>query len=126
MADAPALSRITTLAQLDDLMEGSSDRYVWLFKHSLICPTSERARNEFESFAARRCDLEEVAVIEIQRARELSKEVAVRTGVRHESPQILLIRDGEVLWHTSHWHVNETALEEAAATHVPAAVPVSH
>jgi len=118
MADAQELSRITTSAQLDDLFNASSRRPVWLFKHSLICPTSAGAWHEFEKFAARQSDRALIGVIEIQRARELSREVAVRTGVRHESPQVLLIRDGLAVWHGSHWEITEQALDQAAEDHL--------
>ena len=120
MADAQELSRITTSAQLDDLLNASSRRPVWLFKHSLICSVSAAAWHEFERFAARQSDRALIGVIEIQRARELSREVEVRTGVRHESPQALLIRDGLPLWHASHWEITEQALDEAAVDHLAA------
>ncbi len=118
MADAQELSRITTSAQLDDFFDASSKRPLWLLKHSLICPTSAGALQEFEKFAARQSDRALIGVIEIQRARELSREVAVRTGVRHESPQALLIRDGLPIWHSSHWEITEQTLDQAAEDHL--------
>jgi len=42
----------------------------------------------------------------------------VRTGVRHESPQVLLIRDGLAVWHGSHWEITEQALDQAAEDHL--------
>ncbi|MFQ5526527.1 MAG: bacillithiol system redox-active protein YtxJ [Thermoanaerobaculia bacterium] len=117
MADTPALCRVSTLAQLDDWLAASSDRPVWLFKHSLVCPTSHRALSEFASFVRRGSEVGESAVIEIQRARDVSKEVAARAAVKHESPQALLFRHGRVVWHASHWNITETALREAASTH---------
>ena len=115
MADAQEkLSRITTSEQLDDLLNASSKRPVWLFKHSLICPISDAAWRTFENFAARQANRALIGVIEIQRARDVSKEVAERTGVRHQSPQVLLIRDGLPVWYASHWKITEQALDEAA------------
>lgn len=114
MADTTALRRIAALVQLDDLFAGSSEWPTWLFKHSLICPTSDLALREFGGFAERHPELGEFAVVEIQRARDISKAVAARTGVRHESPQVLLLHKGEVLWHASHWQITEAALVEAA------------
>ncbi len=120
MADAQELSRITTSAQLDDLLNAASMRPVWLFKHSLICPTSARAWHEFEKFAAKQSDRSHIGVIEIQRSREISREVEVRTGVRHQSPQALLIRGGLAVWHASHWSITERALDEAAQSNLAA------
>ncbi|MCP4201034.1 MAG: bacillithiol system redox-active protein YtxJ [bacterium] len=117
MADAQELSRITTLAQLDDLLAASSERLVWIFKHSLICGTSAGAWREFEKFAARQADRTTIGVIEIQRAREVSREVEARTGLRHQSPQVLAIRSGRPVWHASHWEITERALDEAEEIH---------
>ena len=52
-------------------------------------------------------------MIEIQRARPVSIALAERTGVRHESPQALLLRDARVVWHASHYQIHLTALEKA-------------
>ena len=116
MAEIPALGRITTLAQLDKLLVPTGG-FVWLFKHSLTCGVSAAAWREFQRFAAHRPDSDAIAVVEIQTAREVSREVAVRTGVRHESPQVLLLRGGVPLWHASHRKISEGALEDAAAAH---------
>jgi bacillithiol system protein YtxJ len=43
----------------------------------------------------------------------LSDTVAERLGVRHESPQALLIKDGRAVWHASHWSITSEALVSA-------------
>jgi thioredoxin 1 len=43
----------------------------------------------------------------------LSAAVAKRLGVRHETPQALLIRGGRVVWSASHFRVTGGALEAA-------------
>ena len=96
---------------------------MWLFKHSLICPTSAEAWRAFRKFAARQSDDCRIGVIEIQRARDISREVEARTSVRHQSPQVFLVRDGRAIWHTSHWGITEEALDQAAKNHAaPATV----
>lgn len=123
MARAPELSRITTPTELDELFNASLDQPVWLFKHSLICPTSERAWEEFQEFSTEVSGAS-IGVVEIQRARDISREVANRTGVRHESPQVLLIREGLPVWHASHWDITRDSLASAAAAHVAAETEV--
>jgi bacillithiol system protein YtxJ len=44
----------------------------------------------------------------------VSNAIAARFGVRHASPQALLVRDGEVQWHTSHLAITVKALHGAA------------
>ena len=112
---AEDIERIETLPALEALIERSKETPVWVFKHSLTCPISSSAWGEFRRFAARPSRPTEAvyAVIEIQRARPVSMALAERTGVRHESPQALLLRDARVVWHASHYNINQTALEKA-------------
>jgi bacillithiol system protein YtxJ len=99
--------RITATASLNELAERSKERAVVLFKHSLTCPISARAYNEMAEFP------DEVALIEVQRARDLSSEVARRLGVAHESPQVIVLRNGEVIWSASHFDITAKAVAEA-------------
>ena len=52
-------------------------------------------------------------MITVQTHRDLSTAVARRLGVRHETPQALLIRQGRVVWSASHFRVTGGALEAA-------------
>lgn len=111
MAD---ITTLTDPSELDGLMEASRERPVFLFKHSLTCPISSRAHREYRSFVEGRADGDATfALLEVQNARPLSQAVAERTGVRHESPQAFLLRDGEVAWHASHFKIREESLTEA-------------
>ncbi len=111
MAQATLLS---TIAELDKAFEMSARTPVLLFKHSLICPLSVVAREAYRAFLAERTEGDGLlyGLIEIQKARDVSNEAAVRTGVKHESPQVLLVRDGRVLWSASHWDITEESLRE--------------
>jgi bacillithiol system protein YtxJ len=112
MAD---IETIESLPALDALIERSRETPVWVFKHSLTCPISSSAWSEFARFAGRPAAPGAVyALIEIQRARPVSNALAERTGVRHQSPQALLLRDARVVWHASHYDIQVAALEKAA------------
>jgi bacillithiol system protein YtxJ len=88
---------------------------VFLLKHSLTCGISTGARNEFQDFAAAE---EGVSCWEmaVQEARDLSRLIASETGVRHESPQVLLFRDCRVMWSASHWEITGEKLRTALAS----------
>lgn len=49
----------------------------------------------------------------VQTARALSDEIAARTGVEHETPQVFILRDREVLWTASHGQIRAEAVEAA-------------
>ena len=109
------IQRIESLPALDELFETAKEKTVWIFKHSLTCPISGAAWGEFRRFVADQPvnDGSVFALIEIQYARPVSNAVAERTGVRHQSPQAILLRDSRVAWHASHYDIDQRALQRA-------------
>jgi len=107
-----AIQRIEGVHQLDALVEQSRQQPVWIFKHSLTCSISSRAWSEFRSFVATRPEHEAVfTLVEVQTARAVSNAVAERTGIRHESPQAILLRNAAAAFHASHSSIHRAALE---------------
>lgn len=106
---------LTSNDDLEAFFESSMSRPALLFKHSLTCPISGTAFREYQKFLDEQPDSGDVGfgLIEIQKARELSNDVSGRTGIRHESPQALLIRNGEVTWHASHFKIRADTLKAA-------------
>jgi bacillithiol system protein YtxJ len=49
-------------------------------------------------------------LVDVIRQRPLSREIAARLGIPHESPQVIVIRGGTVRWHASHYEVTADAL----------------
>ena len=78
-----------------------------IFKHSLTCGISAGAYDQMAELEG------EVALIEVQRARELSREIEDRLGVAHESPQVIVLRNGQVVWNASHFKITVDAVAEA-------------
>ena len=110
------IATIREVEELADLLERSRRRPVWLFKHSVTCGISAGARRRFEEFVASRAAGEaDYVLLEVQHARPLSNAVAEATGVRHQSPQVLLLRSGEAVWTTSHGAITAPALARALA-----------
>lgn len=111
----PELKKLQNVDEIDPLIEKSHEAPVLIFKHSLTCPISTMAFQELERYLAGRPEDDAVVhtLIEIQNARPVSKAVAERTGVRHESPQALLLKGGEVVWHGSHSGIRHDTLSRA-------------
>ena len=99
--------KVTGAEQFTDLLSRSQEQPVVIFKHSITCPVSSAAYFEMEQFAG------EVVLVEVQRARELSREIEKRTGIRHESPQVLVLEYGKVIWNASHFKVKAQAVADA-------------
>ncbi len=60
----------------------------------------------------------DVFVVRIQAAREVSRAIEQRFGVRHESPQVLLISGDRVVWHASHFRVTARSIAAAMRQHL--------
>lgn len=93
----------------------SSD-WAIVYKHSTRCPISAAAYNEVQKFAVANPDAP-VYLIDVITSRAVSRYVAERTGIQHHSPQAILVEDGEVRWHASHFDITSAELERQAAQH---------
>jgi bacillithiol system protein YtxJ len=110
---------LDTLDDLDSAVAGSSARPLVVFKHSLTCGTSARALAQVESVASDPSLDADIVVVHVQNARDVSNAIAARFGVRHESPQVIVINDGRAVWHASHWRVTAAAILDAVRNAVP-------
>ena len=115
----PDLKALRHLTDLDRLLEESAHRPVLLFKHSYSCGTSAEALDELIAHLdeKRRHDTD-YAVVTVQTHREISNAVSSRLGVRHETPQALLIRNRRVVWSASHFRVTADAVAQALEAHL--------
>ncbi len=84
--------------------------YSWLFKHSRICPDSAAAYEEVAAYEKTH-PRDPVGILVVQDAREASLLAEKALGVKHETPQVLLLKDGKVLWQASHDGVRQGAME---------------
>lgn len=102
-----SMQRVTDEQQLKQIFE--SERAV-IFKHSTRCPISAHAFSEMERFHQGNPDIR-FFVVHVVEDEPLSDYVTRNTGVRHESPQLLLLERGTVRWHASHFDVAASSLE---------------
>lgn len=103
--------RLTTEAQLDRALEASRDRPVVLFKHSSTCGVSAAAYEQMVDVID--MDAGDWYLIDVRTHRPVSNAIATRFGVRHESPQVLVLGSGRVRWHGSHFQVTAAAVRSA-------------
>lgn len=99
--------RITETESLDALIEDSTQRPLVIFKHSLTCPISAAAYDQMTRHDG------EIALVEVQNARGLSSAIENRLGVPHESPQVIVLRKGQVFWNASHFKITAEAVAAA-------------
>jgi bacillithiol system protein YtxJ len=87
------------------------EEFVIVFKHSTACPVSWAAHAHVSRFLRENPDAP-IRMVRVIQERALSQKVAEVTGVRHESPQIIVLRSGEVVASTSHGRITHDSLNE--------------
>lgn len=101
---------------LDKFFKDKSAKKI-IFKYSPICGISHNAEREFEMWKREFTDDNIlVAIIDVIFGKELSSLIAVKTGVIHASPQILVLdENNKVLSDTSHYSITKSYLDEAVS-----------
>jgi bacillithiol system protein YtxJ len=117
----PELTRLHEIAELDRVLAESAERPVLLFKHSDSCGTSAEALDEILGHldGQRSPDATSgvhFAIVTVQTDRAVSDAVSVRLGIRHETPQAMLVRHGRAVWTASHFRVTAAAIARAIAS----------
>ena len=104
---------LTDVNQLPSILQGSSEKPVAFFKHSIRCGTSSMVKNQLE----RTYDLEAASVdfyfLDLINYRSISNAIADQLNVRHESPQLILVKDGKAVYHASHHWIDLEAMKAA-------------
>lgn len=94
-------NQLTAMDQLDLIVSMSEEKAVLIFKHSTRCSISRFALKQFENDF----NLEEKInpyFLDLLNYRAISNEIAIRFNVQHQSPQVLLIKNGVVVYDASH------------------------
>lgn len=103
------MQKIETVQEFEKLSETNS-RFFFM-KHSLTCPVSSNAFNEYQAFLNKH-EEEDGYYLAVQESRELSNHIAEKYGIKHESPQAFLFIEGKPGWNASHWHITENELNK--------------
>jgi monothiol bacilliredoxin len=114
----PNLTHLSDLDMLEAAIAESVERPVLLFKHSRTCGISCEALDELQAHVAEHAGKSAGAsykMITVQSHRGLSESAATRLGIRHETPQAILLKDGRAVWNASHFRITAAALARAIA-----------
>ena len=97
---------------LEQLLEISKSNPVLIFKHSTQCTISSQAYDEFREFAESAGELT-WGLVHVIEHRAISDAIAERLNVLHESPQVIVIKNGRATWYASHWSITIESVNEA-------------
>jgi len=100
---------LQTGTQLDEILERSKTKTQLVFKHSTRCGISRMVMSQFES-AYNVDSSADLYYLDLLNYRDVSNEVGYKYQVMHQSPQLLILRNGVVVAHASHGEINEIDL----------------
>jgi bacillithiol system protein YtxJ len=108
--------KLTDENQINDIKEFSKTGVAVVYKHSYKCPTSTMALDRIE----RSWNKDEMVhakpfFVNVIDARPLSNKIAEVFGIRHESPQILIIKDEKCVYNASHLGISYSEVKRVAA-----------
>lgn len=111
---------LTSLAELETALQDAQTGMVLLFKHSATCDISAAAWEEFLDFLRDSKNNPDAPPLHsyflvVQTARAVSNEIETRFGIRHESPQAILLHNGQPVWNDSHRRLTTQKLHEVVA-----------
>jgi bacillithiol system protein YtxJ len=99
--------KIITVEEFEEIVQQQPK--VLIFKASTTCNISQDAFVEYNTYMSKNEELPSYYLY-VQEARPLSNHIAEKYGVRHQSPQVLYIQNGEVTWNESHWRITVDSL----------------
>jgi len=99
---------ITEVAEWEDILEKSTDKDQVILKHSTTCPVSFNALDEYNAYLDEKPNENiDYTLVKVRESRPVSNQIEADLDVKHESPQIIYIKNKKAYWNTSHWSVTK-------------------
>lgn len=106
--------KLTHPAQVQELIEASATEPVLVFKHSTTCSISRMALDRLErQWQPHENASAKTYFLDLLNYRAISNQLAEVFQVRHESPQVLVIKNGQAVYHESHYGITYASLQAA-------------
>ena len=103
---------LNSLQQLQDIYNTPSDKLKVFFKHSTRCSISSMALRYFQADWNLNNECAELYFLDLIAHRDVSNEIAELTGVPHQSPQAIVLKDKQVKYHESHSHIDAVEIQK--------------
>ncbi len=102
---------LNTLAQLEEIKERSKTKTQFIFKHSTRCGVSRMVISQFKKDYQLEEGQADLYYLDLLNHRDISNAIANQFNVMHESPQLLVLKNGVVVKHDSHGGINSLQLD---------------
>ena len=106
------MQNIESIADWEGLMEESMIRPVVIFKHSNACPESTTARQFLARSQPMEIITEPIHMVVVQEKRDVSDKIEQDLGVKHESPQVIVIKNKKAVYDVDHEAIDPVEIEK--------------
>jgi len=103
---------LNNLDQLESFLEQSKQNPIAIFKHSTRCSLSSMVKSRLERSWEFTDEEIEIYYLDLLSYRDISNEIARYFSVEHQSPQLILLSDGEVVYHASHSEIDVISIKK--------------
>ena len=105
------INKVDSFEKLEEVFSRSHNSPVVLFKHSNRCGISSHVLDMVRDIDG------ELNVVVVQENRDISNEIAVRTGYTHQSPQAFVLVDGKPVYHATHYGIDPSRIDSVVQLH---------
>ncbi len=103
---------LTSIDQLEEIAEKSNQKPQLIFKHSTSCGISRMVIRTFQGTFNIPFDEVDIYYLDLHAYREVSNETGYRFQVIHQSPQVILVKNGIAVANASHGSISDTDFSE--------------
>jgi bacillithiol system protein YtxJ len=104
---------ITSVEEFSEMLNAPTDKAKLFFKHSTRCSISSMALKGFEREWNVSSDDFELYFVDLIAHRDISNAIAAESHVEHQSPQVVVWRNGEVIYNASHHHIDAQKIQQS-------------
>lgn len=104
--------QLTSLGQLNEITQLSTEKSVVIFKHSTRCSVSRMALKQFENDYKIADNEANAYFLDLLNFRDISNEIASKFQIEHQSPQVILVKNGKVTYSVTHSEIDADTLKE--------------
>jgi bacillithiol system protein YtxJ len=103
---------ITTIEEWNHILENSAEKDQVILKHSTTCPVSFNALDEYNDYLNENPNTAtDYTLVKVRESRPVSNKIEEDLKVKHESPQIICIKNKKRYWSATHWAVTKAHMK---------------
>jgi bacillithiol system protein YtxJ len=103
---------LSSVSQLDEILKSSHENFALIFKHSTRCSISAMALKNFQNQWIETSENCQLYYLDLLQHRNISNLIEQKLNVIHQSPQVILIKNEEVIHHSSHQSIDANQLKK--------------